>query len=184
MMAKVTTVGGETVRFLVPRLDSGDEARIIAGFRAQRTSEYAEIIEECETKFQKEVEFEHFRQNYTFEEVEEIEQDLDKIRHWYDRVRERDWFAADRRDEVERWIERCQELMNGFVEQVYKRKDSDAGAQATSDEFDEVAQGMLDASPSLGCRWAEGNGRRPRQPALATDATGHPPARCLLHLRA
>jgi DNA-binding transcriptional regulator PaaX len=67
VMAKVTTVGGETVRFLVPRLDSGDEARIIAGFRAQRTSEDAEIIEECETKFQKEVEFEHFRQNYTFE---------------------------------------------------------------------------------------------------------------------
>jgi hypothetical protein len=149
VMAKVTTVGGETVRFLVPRLDSGDEARIIAGFRAQRACEYAEIIEECETKFQKEVEFEHFRQNYTFEEVEEIEQDLDKIRRWYDRIKERDWFKADRRDEVEWWIERCQELMNGFVEEVYKRQDSDARAQATGDEFDEVAQGMLAAPPIM-----------------------------------
>jgi hypothetical protein len=145
VMAKVSSAGGETVRFVVPRLDPGDEARIIAGFRAQRTSEYAEIIEECETKFQKEVEFEHFRQNYTFEEVEEIEQDLDKIRHWYDRVRERDWFAADRRAEVERWIERCQELMNGFVEEVYKRQDTGAPAQAGSAEFDEVAPRLLDA---------------------------------------
>jgi ChrB-like protein len=165
VMAKVTTVGGETVRFLVPRLDSGDEARIIAGFIAQRTSEYAEIIEECDTKFQKEIEFEHFRQNYTFEEVEEIEQDLDKIRHWYDRVREHDWFAADRRDEVERWIERCQKLMNGFVEEVCKRQDTDAGAQAGGAEFDEVAQALLD-TPSIP-RLPVGR----RKPPTATTAT-------------
>jgi hypothetical protein len=144
VMAKVSSVGGETVRFVVPRLDSGDEARIMQAFRELRTSEYAEIIEECETKFQKEVEFEHFRQNYTFEEVEEIEQDLDKIRRWYDRIKERDWFKADRRDEVERWIERCQELTNGFVEEVYKRQDSDAEAQVGGAEFDEMAQGILD----------------------------------------
>jgi hypothetical protein len=144
VMAKVSSVGGETVRFVVPRLDSGDEARIMQAFREQRTSEYAEIIEECETKFQKEVEFEHFRQNYTFEEVEEIEQDLDKIRRWYDRIKERDWFKADRRDEVERWIERCQELTNGFVEEVYKRQDSDVEAQVGGAEFDEMAQGILD----------------------------------------
>ena len=147
VMAKVSSVGGETVRFVVPRLDSGDEARITQAFREQRTSEYAEIIEECETKFQKEVEFEHFRQNYTFEEVEEIEQDLDKIRRWYDRVKERDWFAADRREEVERWIERCQELLIGFAEEVYKRQDSDAGAETAVADFDEVAQGLIDAPP-------------------------------------
>ena len=35
--------------------------------------------------------------------------------------------------------------MNGFVEEVYKRQDSDAGAQATGDEFDEVAQALVDA---------------------------------------
>jgi hypothetical protein len=150
---------------VVPRLDPGDEARIIQAFREQRTSEYAEIIEECETKFQKEVEFEHFRQNYTFEEVEEIEQDLEKIRRWYDRIKTRDWFKADRRNEVERWIERCQELMNGFVEEVYKRQDSDSGAQAADAEFDEVAPGLLDAPPIT--RLPLGRRKRP----AATTAT-------------
>ena len=103
-------LGGETFLLEVPRLQPEDEARIIQSFRTQRANEYAEIIEECETKFVKEIEFEHFRQNYTFEEAEEIEQDLEKIRRWFDRVRARDWFKAERRDEVESWLARCQGL--------------------------------------------------------------------------
>ena len=91
-----------------------------------RDKEYAEIIEECETKFVKEIEFEHFRQNYTFEEAEEIEQDLEKIRRWFARIVERDWFGADRRGEVEVWIEKCENCLNGFEQEVYRRSGDDA----------------------------------------------------------
>src|SRR5436853_7274692 len=131
-MAKIPALGGESIRFVVPHLNPADETRIIQGFNDQRTNEYAEIIEECETKFVKEIEFEHFRQNYTFEEAEEIEQDLDKIRRWFDRVRDRDWFEADRRDEVEAWLSRCQALLSGFEEEVYRRQSADGGPEVTS----------------------------------------------------
>jgi hypothetical protein len=126
--AKIPALGGETFLLDVPRLQPEDEARIIAAYRAQRMNEYAEIIEECETKFVKEIEFEHFRQNYTFEEAEEIEQDLEKIRRWFERVRQRDWFKADRRDEVEAWLARCQGLLARFEEEVYRRTGSDSSA--------------------------------------------------------
>ncbi len=119
--AKIPSLGGETFLLDVPRLQPEDEARIIAAFREQRQNEYAEIVEECETKFVKEIEFEHFRQNYTFEEAEEIEQDLEKIRRWFDQVKKRDWFNADRREEVEAWLERCRALLAGFEEEVYRR---------------------------------------------------------------
>jgi hypothetical protein len=119
--AKIPALGGETFLLSVPRLQPEDEVRIVEGFRAQRTSEYAEIIEECETKFVKEIEFERFRENYTFEEAEEIEQDLEKIRRWFDRVKQRDWFKADRRDEVEAWLAKCQGLLARFEEEVYRR---------------------------------------------------------------
>ena len=59
--AKIPALGGETFLLEVPRLTPEDEARIIDAFRAQRANEYAEIIEECETKFVKEIEFEHFQ---------------------------------------------------------------------------------------------------------------------------
>ena len=123
IMARIPSLGGESIRFVVPRVSAADEARIVHGFRSQRSSEYAEIVEECETKFQKEIEFEHFRQNYTFEEAEEIEQDLEKIRRWYDRVKQRDWFGADGSEDVERWLEKCQELLNAFTEEVYRRQE-------------------------------------------------------------
>jgi hypothetical protein len=124
--AKIPTLGGEYTRFDIPRLPPDDEARIIASFRTLRNKEYAEIVEECETKFVKEIEFEHFRQNYTFEEAEEIGQDLEKIRRWFARVTERDWFAADGRQAVEDWIARCQELLDTFEQVVYQRRGDDS----------------------------------------------------------
>jgi len=136
--AKIPALGGETFLLEVPRLQPEDETRIIEAFREQRASEYAEIVEECETKFVKEIEFERFRENYTFEEAEEIEQDLEKIRRWFDRVRERDWFKAERRDEVETWLARCQGLLARFEEDVYRRQSTDrASDDAQEDETEE-----------------------------------------------
>ena len=123
--AKIVAMEGEYTLFDVPRLRDGDEDKIVAAFRALRNKEYAEIIEECETKFVKEIEFEHFRQNYTFEEAEEIGQDLEKIRRWFARIIERDWFGADRRAEVETWIEKCEALLSDFEHAVYRRSNDD-----------------------------------------------------------
>lgn len=125
--AKIPTLGGEYTRFDIPKLPPADEEKIIASFRTLRNKEYAEIVEECETKFVKEIEFEHFRQNYTFEEAEEIGQDLEKIRRWFARIVERDWFAADGRQAVEGWIERCQALLDEFEQEVYRRQSDDVG---------------------------------------------------------
>jgi hypothetical protein len=128
---RITSLGGEHTLFEVPRLRPDDQQRIIQAFRDLRNKEYAEIIEECETKFVKEVEFEHFRENYSFEEAEEIAQDLEKIRRWFDGIRARDWFGAERSAEVATWLERCQELLAGFEEAVYQRSGGDDAAGAT-----------------------------------------------------
>ena len=127
--AKIPELEGEYTLFDVPRLAEADATKITASFRLLRDKEYAEIVEECETKFVKEVEFEHFRRNYTFEEAEEIGQDLEKIRRWFARIVERDWFGGSRRAEVEVWIEKCQELLNAFEQEVY-RLSSDDGPDA------------------------------------------------------
>src|SRR3982074_1064050 len=132
--AKIPALGGETFLLDVPKLPPEDETRIVAAFREQRANEYAEIIEECETKFVKEIEFERFRENYTFEEAEEIEQDLEKIRRWFDRVKSRDWFKAERRDEVETWLARCQGLLLRFEEDVYRRQGNDHSAEPSEEE--------------------------------------------------
>ncbi|MFT4037864.1 MAG: hypothetical protein QM692_06765 [Thermomicrobiales bacterium] len=125
--AAISELGGEYTLFDIPLLRPGDEERVIATFRDLRNKDYAEIIEECETKFLKEIEFEHFRQNYSYAESEEIRQDLDKIRRWQRRVIERDWFNADRRDEAEAWIARCADLLAEYEQEVYRRQSADVG---------------------------------------------------------
>jgi len=123
--AKIAAMEGEYTLLDVPHLRPGDSERMIAAFRELRDKEYAEIVEECETKFVKEIEFEHFRQNYTYGEAEEIRQDLDKIKRWFASVVARDWFGAERRGEVERWIARCEDLLAEFEDAVYRHGGDD-----------------------------------------------------------
>lgn len=132
---KIHGLGGEATVFDVPTLRPDDEGRIVDAFRELRNKEYGEIVEECETKFVKEIEFERFRENYSFEEAEEIQQDLEKIRRWYDAVRERDWFGATRAAEVASWLERCAELFNQFEEEVYRRVGGEGAAVSLGPDY-------------------------------------------------
>lgn len=128
---KIESFDGEHTLFEIPHLRRTDQKRIIESFQSLRNKEYQEIIEECETKFVKEVEFEQFRENYSFEEAEEIGQDLDKIRRWFDRIVNRDWFGASLRQEVEVWIDRCSDLLTEFEHEVYARNPDDAPDEAS-----------------------------------------------------
>jgi hypothetical protein len=129
---RITSLGGTSWYFEVPPLPDGEHQQLIASFQQAAAKEYAEIVEECETKFVKEIEFERFRSNYTFEEAEEIRQDLEKIRRWFAKVIARDWFGAVGRDEVTVWLEKCEALLEAFEEDVYRRT-KDEGVPASEE---------------------------------------------------
>lgn len=114
-------------------LPEDEESKIVNGFLAQSNLQYDEIIENCEVNFTKEIEFETFRQNFTYAEAEEIRQELDKIRRWYERVVERDWFGAAQREHALSSIERGEKLLEAFEEKVFLKQESD---EAFADEHD------------------------------------------------
>jgi hypothetical protein len=134
---KIGRLAGSSNLFEAPTLPREEEEALIEGFKELVAKQYAEIVEECDTKFVKEIEFETFRENYTFAEAEEIEQDLEKIRRWFARVRERDWFDASGRDEAEVRIARCAELLEGFYFEVHAR----TAGHASSPDAREVEHG-------------------------------------------
>ena len=103
------------------RLSEDEDAKVVALFRDQASNHYLEIVEDCEVNFVKEIEFEHFRQNYTYEEAEEIRMEFEKLCTWFDRVQARDWFDAPHRDEAQRWLRRCERMLEGFEAKVYER---------------------------------------------------------------
>lgn len=117
---RVVSEGGEVHRFRLAHLAVAERGDLEQGWNALRRQEYAEIVEECETKFAREVEFEIFRGNLTAGEAEEIEADLEKIRAWFGRVRARDWFKAELSGEARTAIAHCERLLEDFLERVYE----------------------------------------------------------------
>lgn len=124
MRARLTELGGESTFVTLANLDSETARGFTDGFRSQSAREYEEIIEECETKFFKEIEFERFRENYTFEETVEIRQDLEKLKSWMEKVQARDYMGAEGRDRASAMIDRCEELLEDFEADVYERLSS------------------------------------------------------------
>jgi hypothetical protein len=136
--AKIATLGGTSNLFEIPRVSAEDAAALITGFRDLIATQYAEIVEECETKFVKEIEFEKFRQNYSFAEAEEIAHDLEKMWVWFARVQAQDWFDAPGRDDVATWLQRCELLLDDFYTAVHTR----AMADASGPDAAELAQAL------------------------------------------
>lgn len=112
---RVRGQGGIVYRFPLAGLADEDRGRLEREWNALRTQEYAEIVEE----FEREVEFEIFRNNLTAAEAEEIEADLDKIKGWFERVSARDVFGVPERGRATAAIATCERLLEDFVTRVY-----------------------------------------------------------------
>jgi len=117
--SRIEDMGGTDTYLEIPYLSEEQHNVLVGVFTDLAAREYVEIVEECDTKFVKEIEFERFRENYTFEEVEEIRQDLDKIERWFRDVVARDWFASASRDHAERRVKECSLLLEAFEADVY-----------------------------------------------------------------
>ncbi|GMQ93045.1 MAG: hypothetical protein BMS9Abin12_0522 [Acidimicrobiia bacterium] len=124
---RITDMGGTDTYLEIPYLPDDQHSKLVDIFVELAAREYAEIIEECESKFVKEIEFERFRENYTFEEAEEIRQDLDKIQRWFDDVTARDWFDSPAGTEALRWVKECGALLDAFEVDVYAHTDGSDG---------------------------------------------------------
>lgn len=118
---RIDELKGSSIFVTLTEVEDDVRDQFVSGFRAQSEKEYHEIVEECETKFFKEIEFERFRSNYTFEEAEEIRHDLEKLRRWLDRVESRDWMKAEGRELAHAKVAECEQLLEQFEADVYER---------------------------------------------------------------
>jgi hypothetical protein len=120
ILQKVDESGGEYHLLPLRKLNQKELDKLVRLFQEQTANHYNEIIENCEVNFTKEIEFEIFRKNFTYEEAEEIRVEFDKIREWYERVRQRDWFGAPNREEALQWIRRCEKMLEDFERTVFE----------------------------------------------------------------
>jgi hypothetical protein len=138
ILEKISESNGEY--HLLPLRQPSDEEyeKLVAEFIDQASRRYQEIIENCEVNFQKEIEFESFRKNFTYEEAEEIRIEFDKICTWFEQIKDRDWFGAPNRDEAQAWLRKSELMLEQFEAKVYEvqerrgGEDANAGTRQTS----------------------------------------------------
>jgi hypothetical protein len=142
ILQRIEQAGGEFHLLPLRRLDADEEQKLINRFLEQTASHYREIVENCEVNFTKEIEFETYRKNFTYEEAEEIRSEFEKICAWFDRVRHRDWFGAPNEPEARAWLQRCEQMLEEFEAKVYD-------AQEESGEQEPAARPVTRRRPGV-----------------------------------
>lgn len=137
--------GGIGFVLSIPASTPGVNEAIVAGFRADRGREYDEFAEQCAALLE-ELGKEGKAGKYTFAELEESEQDLEKLVRWLGKIQARDFFPDARGQEAAAMLARCQTAVEAFSQSVYAAEgvtgSGTRGLQAPGD----ADTGQLDSS--------------------------------------
>lgn len=120
----VESQGGNSKIFVANALNETTDTEILERFRKDRAEEYFELKEQC-IDFLAEIEKETKRQNFSFAEYEENEQDLDKLKVWLSRVKQRDFLGGEPAQDADNWLEKCQQALNSFATEVFNNEKHD-----------------------------------------------------------
>lgn len=115
--ARVEELGGRATLVTGARLDEARAAWIAAQSSEARTAEYDEIGREVEG-FLEHVRRETEHREFTFAELEELEEDLGKLKRWVEQVRARDHFGGEAAGRVDGLLRRCDEELGAFMEEA------------------------------------------------------------------
>ncbi|TDF93702.1 ChrB domain-containing protein [Arthrobacter terricola] len=105
--------------FLINSTSIIGETDLVEMFNEARNEEYEEILDKCRdfhAGVEKEVREEHF----TYGELEENEEDLVKLKGWYQKVKARDMLGASLADKVSDALADCASTLEEFAARVYE----------------------------------------------------------------
>jgi hypothetical protein len=115
----VERADGEALVFdAVPRADS-TSARLESLFNEEREAEWAEFLAEC-TKFEREIDKEIRIEKFTNAELDEEEQNLERLRRWFRELRGRDLFVSGSQPEAEQRLKVCTDRLEDYAERVFE----------------------------------------------------------------
>jgi len=119
LMESIESYKGESLVIEGKSLTKSQEERINRAIIDSRNEEYGELIEKCEDYF-KEIDFEIERQNFIFAEVEENEEELEKLKLWFKKVAKRDVLDVPLRKVAVEKLKGCEKRFEVFSQRVYE----------------------------------------------------------------
>jgi Protein ChrB, N-terminal len=118
LLAFVRQNGASGQIFLVQGLNQAIDEDIVARFAAERDQEYDEFLEQCE-EFLAEIKKETGHGKFTFAELEENEQNFQRLRKWMAKIQKRDLFKTKKSQDALTAFQGCQRALQIYTRQVY-----------------------------------------------------------------
>lgn len=110
--------------------DQASAAMIRDAFTAVRVDEWAEFTADC-GKFEAEIAKEIQNRKFTFAELEEKEQSLERLRRWYRDLKRRDVLELPEAKAADARLRACVAVLDGYAEQVYQAVHGASGDGST-----------------------------------------------------
>jgi hypothetical protein len=110
--------GGSVAVFAIQAQDEVSRALVEDAFLAARLDEWREFVADC-GKFTDEIAREFAKEKFTFAELEEEEQSLDRLRRWYRDLKKRDVLVLPDAETATAALQECGETLDRYAEQVY-----------------------------------------------------------------
>ena len=124
---EIARMGGEAVLLETAALDRAQQQKVLARFNADRNEAYQEFIERCDG-FEAEIARETAAGKLTFAELEENDEDLKKLRTWFDKIKRLDFHGGALADEAAKRLVGCAALLDHFSRQVFEAQEENRPA--------------------------------------------------------
>ena len=114
----IREMSGEAVILAAVALDRLQEEKVVARFKADRDDAYREFIDKCddfETEIAKETEAQHF----TYNELEENDVELKKLRGWLEKIKMLDFYGGQLAEDAARRLRACETLLGAYAQRVF-----------------------------------------------------------------
>lgn len=127
--------GGTLGSFFVTRESGSDIDALREAFLEARRDEWKELLAEC-SAYEVEVRKEIAVEKFTFAELEEEEQSLERLRRWYSELESRSVIALPEQAVAAQELEICQKLLDGYADLVYRAAELGTGPNVIVPEGD------------------------------------------------
>jgi len=118
---RVEELGGEATLVVNAELDQSRHDELLDRFARARAGEYEELLRQCR-RFMSHLQRETDHYEFTYQELEELAEELDKIRRWQEKVRGRDYFNHEAAAVLEGERRACEEALAAFGGEAFERE--------------------------------------------------------------
>ena len=118
---KVEEFGGQATLARSVELDDSRKAWLLEAAKEARAAEYTDIRNEI-TAFLAHIRREQEHRDFSFTELEELDQDLTKLRRWSSQIASREFTASPAASEVSGLLAQCETELGAFLEETFRQE--------------------------------------------------------------